>query len=230
MLPVLAVFALVLAAAPPPPPEGASRCAATPMIAEAEANVTHTEDTQRLRAWLSYARNQAPALEAESDPVKAWQRCSELLLEFATMYARFDAAAAQQARAAAAELALSKPIQPPPPPAPPKPIKQPPTPEQQWKRRHRIIIANLTASAFFTTVGVLTVTVPLLVVAACRANNPMQQCGGDAGGGIYAGVFGGSAVIAGGIPLAVWWVRLHRHRRHRPVAARLTGAGLSLAF
>lgn len=234
MLPVFAVFALVLAAAPPP--EGAPRCAATAMISEAEANVAHTEDTRRLRAWLSYARNQAPALAAERDPVEAWQRCRELLLEFATMVAKFDAAAAQQARDAAAALALSKPVRPPPSPpalAPPEPIKPPSTPEQQWQRRRRILIANLAASAFFATAGILTVTIPLIAVAACRADKPRQEyytCGSDAGGGILTGALGGSVVIASGIPLAVWWVRLHRHRRQRPVTAQLTGGGLRLAF
>ena len=228
MLPVFAVFALVLAAAPPP--EGAPRCAATAMITEAEANVAHTEDTRRLRAWLSYARNQAPALAAERDPVEAWQRCRELLLEFATMYAKFDPAAAQQARDAAAALALSKPIRPPAALAPPRPIKPPLTPEQQWQRRRRIIIANLTASAFFATAGLLTVTIPLIAVAACRADEPREYCGGDAGGGILTGTLGGSVLIASGIPLAVWWVRLHRHRQQRPVTAQLTGGGLRLAF
>jgi len=36
--------------------------------------------------------------------------------------------------------------------------------------------------------------------------------------------------VAAGIPLAVWSVRLHRHRKQRPVVARLGGPGLRLEF
>lgn len=205
------------------PAEGAGQaCAATPLLAEVEAKVPPGEATRKLRAWLGYARNETLAAEREGDAA----RCDAVVRELGARAGQIEAVAGKGAadrvrveadRVRAEEAARAAAAAPPPPP--------PPTPEEQWQRRRRRLIGHVTASAFFTLVGLTLSTVPWIVI---RASDSTED--GGVIGAIIMTEVGAPVFVAAGIPLAVWSVRLHRHRDQRPVVARLGGAGLRFEF
>ncbi len=225
MPPVASLVAWVLVG----PVQGAGQgCAATPWIAEAEAKVPPGETTRKLRAWLGYARGEALAAEREDDAARCVRVVRELaarageleaLVGKATadrVRAEADRIQAEEARRARAEDAARRAATAPPPA----------TPEQQWKRRRGRLVANVAASACFTLIGLTLATVPWIAhAAACRSSSDCEPLGA-----IFSTVIGAPVLVAAGIPLAVWSVRLHRHRKQRPVIARLGGSGLRLEF
>lgn len=185
-------------------------CAATPLIAEVEAKAPPVEATRKLRAWLGYARGEALAAEHEGDTARCYALVRDLAARASEIEVVVGKATADRARAEAARLRAEEAAR----------------AEQGWRRRRGILIANVTASAFFSLVAVTLLTVPWIVseveLRAQGDSNPVP--------GIISSAIGGPMLVAAAIPLGVWSVRLKRHRQQRPVVARLGGAGLRLEF